>query len=499
MRVVDPACGTGGFLVYFLLSSIELANEQYKAGKITSARRNQLIENLKKKVFFGADAHEGVAASAKMNMIIAGDGHSNIQCQDSLSKSSTIWSAEYPKIDLIITNPPFGTSETENIIQSDLDQFPVKSSKGQILFVQKMVQSTIPGGEICTVIDEGLLNTDQAAALRAYIMEHTLIRGIVRLPDVTFKPNKINVRSSILHLIKRGEPNPDLDDDYPILFLDVFTLGYQGSGELIRNQNFHSVLSEIGDEYHGVNRENVGASGQKAHWRWFTRSSLNLAQDATKRFDLKYWDPSLIERLVRLSDSGVKTIKELNQVKTKRGKSPAASLYVDEADGYALVIKAGTNITRQGTVISTEDSDFIEKNVYDEMSAVHVQDGDILLSSTGDGTLGKCAVFRGKIPAIYDGHVTLIRVDSKKIYPEYVCDYLRLGFGQDQISRLYTGSTGLIELPPDQVDRILVQLPSINLQKSLSKSLRKAENNHLSSLDFAKALLIKASEAFRNH
>lgn len=496
MRVVDPACGTGGFLVYLMLAAVEQAGELFAKGKINASRRDELIQKIKQRVFFGGDANEGVASSAKMNMIIAGDGHSNIQCEDTLAKASTIWSVKTPDIDLIITNPPFGTSETESMVEGDLDQFPVKGARGQILFLQKMVRTVKPGGEICTVIDEGLLNTEQAAELRAYIMEHMVIRGVTRLPDVTFKPNKINVKSSVLHMIKRETPNPDLDDDYPVFFLDVDTLGYQGSGEAIRNLDFHAVVKEIAEQYHGKSRNKKGTTAAGAHWRWFTRSSLDIAGDETRRFDLKYWDDKILAELEMLKKAGAQSIKSLNKVKTRRGKSPSAGLYVDEMDGYALVIKAGTNVTKQG-IVSVE-GDFIEKSVFDELTTVHVQDGDILLSSTGDGTLGKCAVFRGSQPAIFDGHVTLIRVDTKKIYPEYLCDYLRAGFGADQISRLFTGSTGLIELPPDQVDRILIPLPDKKVQESLSKQLRVAEATYGASLEKAEALLSAATNAFKS-
>jgi type I restriction enzyme M protein len=495
MQVVDPACGTGGFLVYFMLNAVEQADELLRAGKINASRRDELVNKIKREVFFGADAHEGVASSAKMNMIIAGDGHSNIQWQDTLASTSTIWSVAKPNIDLIITNPPFGISESESMAQDDLSQFPVGGAKGQILFLQKMVQSVKPGGEICTVIDEGLLNTEQAALLRGYIMEHMIIRSVIKLPEVTFKPNKINVKSSVLHMIKRQEPAPDLDEEYPILFLDVRTLGYQGSGEAIRNLDFRAIVDEIAQEYHGAEREIIGVSKEATYWRWFTCPSTDLAADPTKRFDLKYWDPAITTRLDQLRKSNAKTIAEINTIKTKRGKSPSANLYVDEEDGYALVIKAGTNISKQGTV--TFDGDYIEKSVYDDMSLVHVRDGDILLSSTGDGTLGKCAVYRSNKPAIFDGHVALIRVDQKKIHPEYLCDYLRVGFGAAQVARFFTGSTGLIELPPDQVDRILVKIPNRKEQESRSNQLRNAEAAYSATLGSAQSLLLAATENFR--
>ncbi|MGR9284287.1 N-6 DNA methylase [Rhizobium johnstonii] len=506
MKVVDPACGTGGFLVYFMLSAVEHANQLCAAGKISNARRDEIVTKIKQQVFFGADAHSGVASSAKMNMIIAGDGHSNIRAEDSLSAASTIWNVKEPDIDLIITNPPFGTSESETLNDDDRTQFEVGGAKGQILFLQKMIRSTKSGGEICTVIDEGLLNTEQASELRAYILEHTKIRSIVRLPEITFKPNKINVKSSVLHLEKRVNSVADLDDDYPIVFVDIDSLGYQGSGEAVRGFDFPAMLQSLDAAYHSIDRTTSGKSGQGAHWRWFSRSSLDIAQDGTKRFDLKYWEPDITSKLEAMRAAGDQTIGTINLVDTKRGKSPPAAVYVDEEDGYALVIKAGTNISRYGTVLT--DGDYIEKNVFDEMDTVHVEFGDILLSSTGDGTLGKCAVYRDDrddaqkkagIPerrAIFDGHVTLIRVDQSIIYPEYVCDYLRAGFGAEQIQRLFTGATGLIELPAEKVQSIFIPLPELTEQIRLSEALRAAESLFTGAISAANGALTAARSSF---
>ena len=98
------------------------------------------------------------------------------------------------------------------------------------------------------------------------------------------------------------------------------------------------------------------------------------------------------------------------------------------------------------------------------------------MASTGTGTLGKACVYDSKWPAIADGHVTVIRVDQKKVYPYYLADYLRAGGGAIQIERLYTGATGLIELQPEEVDQILVDLLSgLVEQKALSDKLREAE------------------------
>lgn len=85
IKVLDPACGTGGFLVYLLQDALAKLQKKLQNREITQATYDKLAKQIKGQVFFGSDANEGVAASAKMNMIIAGDGHTNIRYEDSLS------------------------------------------------------------------------------------------------------------------------------------------------------------------------------------------------------------------------------------------------------------------------------------------------------------------------------------------------------------------------------------------------------------------------------
>ena len=91
-----------------------------------------------------------------MNMIIAGDGHTHIQHEDSLSSSAKNWNVNNTDCNIIMTNPPFGTAEGDSLASDDKKQYNVNSTKGQYLFLQKMIDCTVAGGEICTVIDEGV-------------------------------------------------------------------------------------------------------------------------------------------------------------------------------------------------------------------------------------------------------------------------------------------------------------------------------------------------------
>ncbi len=488
LKVLDPACGTGGFLVFLMQDSLTRLKKQLDRNEITKSTYEKARKLIKEDIFFGSDANEGVAASAKMNMIIAGDGHTNIQNEDSLSIAAKNWSVGKPDCDLILTNPPFGTSESDSLAKADREQFPIWSGKGQYLFIQKMVLSLIPGsGELCTVIDEGVLNTESASDIRRWLMQHCKLRAVVNLPSETFKPNKINVRSSLLYFERRDQPDTEFEDHYKVTICQVKSLGYQGSGDKIRGFELEKFLSEMSSN---VLDRSLGEHRLGYNWEAFDIDSTTISSDLGCRFDFKYWNSDTRSAIENTRITGGMLISELNLKETCRGKSPAAENYVDEKDGYAVVIKSGSNVSRQGNVVTT-DADWIEKSVYDEFLSSPtarniIQKYDVLLSSTGDGTLGKCAVYDLDHPAIADGHVTIIRVNPEIIDPYYLCDYLRIGFGAVQIDRLYTGSTGMIELTPDQVDSIVVDMRgNVMTQKDLSSKVRALEMRYLATLEQA--------------
>jgi len=509
-KVIDPACGTCGFLVYAMNVCLKEIENRVASGEIHPQLAEDLVKKIKEETFYGVDAHEGIACSGKMNMVIAGDGHNNVRWSDSLKLDKFIPS--YQGRDgkeisdglahLLFTNPPFGTTEKESLTKEELAKYSIPSTTGQVLFIQKMLSSVYPDSFVVTVIDDGVLNTATNTELRREILKDSRIKYVLSLPEETFKPNKINVKSSVLVLRKRSEREEDMLDDYPIGFIKVDSLGYEGSGEEIKDFRLEQLISEISASDPGSLP--ISDVHQGYGWTGFKVNSLQLANDVTNRFDVKYWDAKTIRRTQEMqAKTGHCTIGQLNLIETKRGRSPPKAEYVSQKEGFALVVKAGSNISKTGELITL--GDYIEEKYFKERYSGEeiLQNGDILLSSTGEGTLGKCCVYRNKdsegklLPAIADGHVTIIRINNEKVYPEFLCDYLRSGFGKEQISRLYTGSTGLIEIQPDDVNRIVVPpLPSIEKQKQLSDRLRHIERQTEQTIDSSERELKEEEELF---
>lgn len=492
VRVLDPACGTGGFLVFAMRDAVDTLARRLAAKSITKLAHDKARLKIMQSVFFGADANPGVACAAKMNMIISGDGHMNIHAENSLVVMARTLAVNRPEADIILTNPPFGTSESESLSVADRAQYPIATTRSQILFLQKMVLGTSPGGDICTVIDDGVLNTESSSAIRRWLLQECELVTVVRLPDETFKPNKITVRASVLHFRRREVSDTGLALDYKVTMCNLKSLGYHGSGEGIRGFDFDRLRLEFGE------RALVPSRGWRSGYNWeaFEVQAQDIIAAPGLRLDYKYWEPSVRARIDALVTSGRGlAISKLNTIKTARGKSPPADRYVDELDGYALVIKSGSNISRYGEVLF--DGDFIEKNLFDEGGWHVVQKGDVVLASTGDGTVGKCAVYQDARPAIADGHVTIIRVDAKRVDANYLAAYLRVGFGHIQINQLFAGSTGLVELTPAHVDSVVIDLlDGLAAQVSATKKLLSAEHTYQKASEAAMTDLSKARADF---
>jgi len=467
-KIIDPSCGTGGFLMQGMQRLIE---EVCKLS-LPKNREEKLIETIKSKMFWGCDANPTIARAAKMNMVIAGDGSTNIRKGDSLTEEIDflqIGKSSKPIADIILANPPFGMSENR-LSQETMRLYDLPTTKGQALFIQKMIKLTKPTGRICTVIDEGILNNPNMENIRKYIIKTCSVDAIISLPMVTFRPNYTNVKTSVLLLTKKKS---ELErQDKPVFMCDLKQIGYDSVYQPTKITS-SEINGDILQEYKLFTKgESTILDNPKKSEKVFIDDDIKLCfavsideieNNFKFRMDARYNNPKTVAFINRLKKSKAVPLKKILLEDIYRGRTPKY-----EEDGVP-VIKV-RNITPYGLDWNT---DFVSEDFYKrlEISGKIAQKGDVLIASTGVGSLGKICYFDKDTSCAIDGHISVVRIDNKKIMPEFLVAYLWSHYGQKQIERLYSGSTGQIEIYEEDLNEILVVIPNSFTQKKLTKSL----------------------------
>ena len=263
--ILDPACGSGGFLLYALDYVRREANQQYpnyKTDPEEAKEHYKYWQNFAEKNLFGIDINDEIARVCKMNMIIHDDGHTNIISDDALDRLRQIRERSGNKkfkknsFDLVLTNPPFGAkvSSTERPYLGDfsLGQQTTsagrikerKNQKSEILFIERISEFLKPGtGQAIVILPDGILTNSSLQYVRDFILEKFQIKAIVSLPQTTFAHFGAGVKASMVFLRKRAE-NEAQNDNESIFMANPENIGYDATGRKCEND-----LPEVVREY----------------------------------------------------------------------------------------------------------------------------------------------------------------------------------------------------------------------------------------------------------
>ena len=209
-RILDPACGSGGFLLYAMEHIQREASRYYEEG--TPDHRDHWHDFARDQLF-GIEVNDAIARVAKMNMILHDDGHSNVIGNDALINFDRLYDEnkgfEKESFDIILTNPPFGA-----IIRKEekpyLEDYKLgerrNSQKTEILFLERCFYFLKWGtGKLAIVLPDGILNNSSLQYVRNYIEQHYRILAVVSLPQIAFRYYEAGVKPSILLLQKFSE------------------------------------------------------------------------------------------------------------------------------------------------------------------------------------------------------------------------------------------------------------------------------------------------------
>ena len=206
-RVLDPACGSGGFLLHALDYIRVQASDFYE---LDTPKHYAHWHDFAKERLFGIEVNDSIARVAKMNMIIHDDGHSNVIGNDALVDFNLLHTQhrDFQKetFDLILTNPPFGAviKKVESPYLADYELGKGNTSqKTEILFLERCFDFLKPGtGQLAIILPDGILTNSSLQYVRDYIEERFQILAVVSLPQIAFKYYGAGVKTSILFLRK---------------------------------------------------------------------------------------------------------------------------------------------------------------------------------------------------------------------------------------------------------------------------------------------------------
>ncbi len=251
--VVDPACGSGGFLLHALEDVRRKVDGYATPG---SAEHYQMWNDFATKRLFGIEISEEIARICKMNMILHGDGHTNIVAHDALVRPAVLLSLNQGlrmgSFDVLLTNVPFGAGltldehpylaefrylgNTEVVTKTKgTVRKPRKSQKSEIIFLERIEQLLRPGGRAAIIVPDGILTNASTGYVRDFLLGHFQINAVVSLPVEAFTHYGANVKASVMFLRKldKGEsPNPDA----PVFLAEAASVGYDATGRAAPNQ-----------------------------------------------------------------------------------------------------------------------------------------------------------------------------------------------------------------------------------------------------------------------
>lgn len=262
-RVLDPACGTGGFLV----ACIAHRRAQMKASDATSEILDvqRQLGAYVEKCIYGCDFNEFLVKASRMNLVMNSEKTGNLFHFNSLEfpngtfRDTKAAKAKIPLydpasgtggLDVVLANPPFGKDIpiTEPSILKDYELARNWESDGaggyrpspgdkrkpsvepQILFLERCIEWLKPGGKLGIVLPDGILGSPGTAYIRWWVMQRAYVLSSVKLPVESFLVDaKVGILTTLLVLKKKAEVGMPTED-YPVFMAVAENVGFDRRG-----------------------------------------------------------------------------------------------------------------------------------------------------------------------------------------------------------------------------------------------------------------------------
>ena len=477
-KILDFSSGSGGFLIKafdYKKQIIESMNKEFF--DYTGKSRETLLKEIKTQIY-GIDAEYRAVRTAKMNMLLWGDGK-QIQHGNGLDtkdyKNNEYLALEYDKnnpnsgVDIILANPPFGSKEEDEKILKNYELSKNKKNKKtketvktpektEHLFIEKAYKMLKPNGKLLIILPEGIFSNNDSR-IRDFLIQNFKITDIIKLPKHTFVMSGVDTINTVIlkavkNNIEREEQIKKSDkktwisskDPMNINFSLVNQLGYEPSGKVIKNgyetsdlkilenkikkQDYNKILSNP-YEYSEMEYGNRLKNG---NWN---RSLVKFLQvkfnKVPKRLDPTYY--FFKEETKNIMNNYTKlNLTENNLCKIKLKEEELNSDY-EKSYNFVSVVK-----TLKGDISEIKEYDV--GDILSQKEKINLQKlskNDIVFNPYRINT-GSIIYIDSNLESLITSGAYIVIRDLEDINPKYLVQLLKTPFMKYQIQVLASGS-----------------------------------------------------------
>jgi len=456
--IIDPACGSGGFLLYSMMHVIQGISKKYGGDKDSL---NRISWEFAHKQLFGIEINDRIARIAMMDMIIHEDGHSNIECNNGLEDYENYKperNIKAKRYSILLTNPPFGSIVKKNNILKNYNLGNNRTSqKTEILFLERCLDLLKEGGKLGIVLPDSILTNSTLRYVRDYILDNSKVIAIISLPQHAFVPSGAAVKSSLLFLEKSSHQ----EDNYPVFMAIAKKIGYDA-----RNEKEEDDLIRILDEWNG---------------KCIIEKERRISFFKNEQDILENFSPEQFITTTNHKDWERVPLDDLCDGRIFTGTTPSRNKYTDEGN---KIIKV-RDLTGKGIDWDNFERGFVPKDFFLKKSKHVINEDDILFITAAHHPkyIGKKIEIVDTIPSRFQegvlctAEIMVLRINAEIIDPYYVYSFLKSSEGYTSMQSCIRGQTAHIY--SKDIKNILIQIPPHDILSSINEEL-KSLRRHLS-------------------
>ena len=496
-RLIDPACGSGGFLIESLR---HVWNQVQKEGQELGWPDREIFADQQEvaiKNFRGIDKENFLSKTTKAYMAILGDGRGGIFCENSLENMKK-WSIKAQtqivagSFNVVLTNPPYG-SKLKIDDQSILKQYDLghqwKTLKGekasvktekllsdqtpQVLFIERCLELLAPGGRLGIVAPESMFCNPSHKYIMNYVEQHARIDAVISMPENLFQPHT-HAKTCVVLMTKFDTQNHQVDPEHKIFMAVAKWCGHDSRGLEIPYDDIPLIQDRYEKFKSGVelSYDHLG----------FTVKQKEIVDSIYLPI---YYNPEIQEQLDSLQkDYELITVGKLVQdglVEISTGDEVGKLAY---GTGQIPFIRTSDIANWE---IKLDPKQGLSEDIYNRLSSKQdVKPYDILMVRDGTYLVGTCAMISpSETKIVYQSHLFKIRsTDHEKINPYLLLALLSSPIVKQQIrSKQFTqdiidtlGRRILeLELPfpknKDEQDNVIAQVKDVFNKRNEAKEL----------------------------